>query len=179
MSTDPRNWASEFGTYKDFQAWQAAGARGHVEIELGELQDLFGWLTEAGLHIEEELLKHAFEFLRRVQVRTPVRTGRARNSWHLIKPESEDLYQYTDNHGTSFDGTLSDGHTDPLEAVVGSNVPYMIALEAGHSRQAPNGMVAITLAELSGALEARLEAIFRENPEGFSGRGVRPEIAPE
>lgn len=180
MSTDPRNWASEFASYADFQRWQAAGARGAVEIELVELQQLFGWLAEAGLRIEEELLKHAFEALKRIQMRTPVRTGRARNSWHLVRPSAVDAYAYEDNQGHAFDGTLSEGTTDVLEVLVGSNVPYMIALEAGHSRQAPNGMVAITLAELSGALERRLEAIFREHPQGFVGPGQpRAEIVPE
>lgn len=160
--SEPRNWASEFGTYPQFQRWQAAGAAEGVEIEMRELQDLFGWLAEAGLAIQEEILKHAFEAERRIAMRTPVKTGRAKNSWHTVKPGESDSYTYQDDHGNTFDGTLQDGHAGPFEAIVGSNVIYMIALEAGHSRQAPNGMVAITLAELSGALEARLEAIFRE-----------------
>ena len=178
MSTDPRNWASEFATYADFQRSQATQARAAVVIETEELQALFGWLAEAGLKIEDELLKHGLEFLRRVQFRTPVKTGRARASWHLVRPQTVDSFAYADNHGRTFDGTLSDPAAGVLEVIVGSNVPYMIALEAGHSRQAPNGIVAITLAEMSGALEARLEAIFRENPQGFSGRG-RAEIVPE
>jgi hypothetical protein len=37
-----------------------------------------------------------------------------------------------------------------------SNLPYMEALENGHSGQAPNGMVRITVAEIAAEIDSML-----------------------
>ena len=163
MSTDPKNWASEFARYSQFQRWQAGGAALDVEVELDDVNTLFSRLVTAGVLMHEEFLRFVFEAERRIIMRTPVRTGRAKNSWHTVKGNEPDAFQYTDNEGNAFDGALGLPAGDPWEAVVGSNVVYMIALEAGHSRQAPNGMVAITLAEIEGGLDRRLDQILIEH----------------
>ncbi|WP_429820275.1 hypothetical protein [Ensifer sp. B1-9] len=42
---------------------------------------------------------------------------------------------------------------DPFQAIfITNNLPYATALEAGHSKQAPIGMVAVTFAELESML---------------------------
>lgn len=166
MTTDPKNWASEFPRYSDFQRWMSSDATIRVEADLRGVNELLAGLHVAGFLIQDELLKIGLEMHRRIAMRTPVKTGRARNSWHLVPPNSVDTFSYRDDQGHGFDGTLNDGVTGPLDVIIGSNVPYMIMLEAGHSRQAPNGMVGITLAEFHGALEARVEAILNEAVEG-------------
>jgi len=174
VTTDPKNWASEFPQYADFQRWQSADASVRVEADLRQVNELLAGLHVAGFLIQDEIRKLGLEILRRVAARTPVKTGRAKNSWHLVGPNSEsDSFTYHDDQGRTFDGSLADGHTGPLEVIVGSNVFYMILLEAGHSRQAPQGMVSITLAEVQGALEARVDAILND-----VGEGRTPEIAP-
>lgn len=100
---------------------------------------------------------HALDLLSRIQARTPVRTGRARNSWHMIPPNSSIFrFTYADRTGRSYDGSVEGVKTGPFEAAVATNVEYMPSLEAGHSKQAPQGMVAVSAREKSVELEAEI-----------------------
>ena len=98
--------------------------------------------------------KLAFEAFRRVILRTPVDTGRARGNWQA-------------SIGTPIGGTvetLSKGFAAAASAqfakvkdlkpfniiFLTNNLPYILVLEGGdHSDQAPQGMVSVTLQELS------------------------------
>lgn len=96
-------------------------------------------------------------FVRLVQL-TPVDTGYARSSWMIGLGGATDEALPEGTGGgrraaTTFarqqlpnlQGLLA----NPFEKVsIFNNAPYIQALEEGHSSQAPNGMVAITLAEL-------------------------------
>jgi hypothetical protein len=68
-----------------------------------------------------------------VRGRTPIDTGNARSGWERFPP------------GLSEIGTTQWVYND---------VPYIVALEYGHSRQAPNGMARITAAESQGRMDA-------------------------
>ena len=108
---------------------------------------------------------HALDLQRRIQLRTPVRTSRLRNSIHTVPPNSRgDGFAYGDNTGRQFNGALNRGAvmTGPYEAIVGTNVEYALAIEAGHSRQAPHGMFAVSVREKAGALDAEVERRLRE-----------------
>jgi len=116
---------------------------------------------------EFEIQNLALELLTKVERRTPVATGRLQNSFHVIMPGETDSYQYEDHQGHSFDGVLHDHpHAElsdtVIEAVVGSNVPYALRVEAGSSKQAPQGMMAISVAEMMGKLEAAVEKELRK-----------------
>lgn len=96
--------------------------------------------------------KIALEVLRRVVLRTPVDTGRARGNWQTsIGMPAEGEIGTTDPTGAS---ALAQGQAvlaalPPFSVVyINNGVPYIEALEGGWSRQAPAGMVAITLAEM-------------------------------
>ena len=69
------------------------------------------------------------EMLHRIMKRTPVDTGRARAGWRLMK-------------------------TGKMKFVISNEVHYIIYLEFGHSKQAPGGMVRITLQELKYLIES-------------------------
>lgn len=84
--------------------------------------DVSRWVEKAKAQPELVLRKVALDVQKRVMERTPVDTGRARAGW-----------------GLSMTGT----HT----AVISNNVEYIIPLEFGHSKQSPNGMVRVTIAE--------------------------------
>lgn len=101
--------------------------------------------------------KIALEAFRRIVLRTPVDTGRARGNWQLS----------IDTPATGILGTLDKGGGSTVRGGLGAlanlrpfavvwltnNLPYIQALEDGHSqRQAPFGMVALTFAELERAL---------------------------
>lgn len=122
----------------------------------------------------EAVEETAFELEGRIKERTPVDTGRARASWHTVTFTGKAGHSYSANAvgrsearairsaggkvgKSTFDGTLSERPKSPFEAIVGSNVEYMLRLEAGYSKQAPNGMVRLSIAELKGLLEAKIQ----------------------
>jgi hypothetical protein len=72
-----------------------------------------------------------FETQNRITKKTPVDTGRARAGW-------QGEHDRQDQHKATF--------------TISNNVPYIIFLEYGHSKQAPSGMVRITMQELHGKL---------------------------
>ena len=110
-----------------------------------------------GGNVDRLVTAHALDYQMRVQMRTPVRTGRLRNSIHTVPPNSSDSFSYRDGTGRSYSGSLG-VRTGPGEAVVGTNVEYAAAVEAGWSRQAPAGMFAVTLKEKTTDLEREIEA---------------------
>jgi hypothetical protein len=73
------------------------------------------------------------ETLVTVRSRTPIDTGNARSGWFRYPP------------GLSTFGTTQ---------IVGNAVPYIVVLEYGHSRQAPEGMARITAAESQDRMDA-------------------------
>jgi hypothetical protein len=146
------------------------GQRGVVQVDI----DLYRYnaaLTKFLLTFSNNMAKvvraHALELLSRVQQRCPVRTGRLRASMHAVMPNSSsDRYSYTDKQGHGFDGSLEGARTGPLEAAVGTNVIYAPAMESGGSRQAPNGMFAVSVREMAGELE---QEIARELGAAWQG----------
>ena len=80
-----------------------------------------------------------------IVLKTPVDTGRARANWMI----SEGSPQVATVLGTQAPATPS-----PMDFKGGSRIfitnslPYIVPLEYGHSKQAPAGMVRVTLAEV-------------------------------
>lgn len=140
---------------------RAAGIQ--VEFELGRFNAaLDRYVAALQPSVVDAVRTLALDLLGRIQQKTPVDTGRLRASFHAVMPGQTDRYTYRDRRGGSFDGSL--GVTAKgsvlgggVEAVVGTNVDYAIFIEAGHSRQAPQGMVAVSVVELTGALERAVE----------------------
>lgn len=94
----------------------------------------------------------SFEALRRVIMKTPVDTGRARGNWHIginapgRGPDDVDK----GGGGAVSRGARALAFLPPFPTVfISNNLPYIEALEDGHSRkQAPSGMVKVTIEEL-------------------------------
>lgn len=92
--------------------------------------------------------------LRGVVQKSPVDTGRFRGNW-IVSVDSPNLTetQQTDVNGSA---TINKGMA-AIEAFdinnsriyIQNNLPYGNRLENGWSKQAPNGMVALTLSEMS------------------------------
>ena len=113
-----------------------------------------------GIDTVDTVKSQALDLLKRIQLKTPRDTHRLVRSFHAVLPGQVDSsFPYTDKSGKAFDGAL---HVSPkngpdvVEAAVGTNVKYGPVIEAGHSRQAPNGMVAISVAEMTGQLDAAM-----------------------
>ena len=74
--------------------------------------------------LEKEISMLADKVLLRVKDNTPIKTGNARRNWNSSKRK--------------------DGFT------VENKVPYIERLEAGHSKQAPKGIIGPTLSQVKG-----------------------------
>jgi hypothetical protein len=85
--------------------------------------------------------------------KTPVDTGRARGNWQVT------IGSPAEGENKSGDPIARGGEViEKIERIgsglfyISNNVPYIEALENGHSDQAPLGMLAVTLQELNAIL---------------------------
>lgn len=101
--------------------------------------------------------KVATEALRRVVNKTPVDTGRARSNWmtalNTIPSETVELTADLSREQASAvsinRGLNVIDSAQPFTTIsIANNLPYIGVLEYGGSKQAPEGMVRVTLAEL-------------------------------
>lgn len=98
--------------------------------------------------------KLAIDLLAKVVKKTPVDTGHARFNWQLaIGTPNKDELDGKDKIGvkTNAKGVAAiAGHLPYQTIYLTNNVPYIGALENGHSKiQAPHGMLSVSMAELN------------------------------
>jgi hypothetical protein len=99
----------------------------------------------------------------KIVLRTPVDTGRARASWGI---EPRGFGEYVMPKGTSLSAANAASMAQRQQSKLGAgsrnpytpwwifnNLPYIVELEYGSSKQAPAGMVRVALAEVSAGLE--------------------------
>lgn len=93
----------------------------------------------------------ALDLFSRIMVRSPVDTGRFRGNWQIdIASPALQMLERFDPAGQS---TIMEEASKLIAFKIGTtihirnNVPYSVRLEYGHSSQAPNGMVRVTIAE--------------------------------
>lgn len=97
--------------------------------------------------------KIALQMLALVVNKTPVKTGRAKGSWDVSinEPTLVPRVALDPSGGATIaaGSAIINGATEPFTCVwIQSNLPYIIALEHGHSTQAPKGMVLTSVAEV-------------------------------
>lgn len=103
---------------------------------------------------------------RRLVLRTPVDTGRARGNWMLSvdEPDSSTRPDNFDRNGAAAAAEAA-GFAKQVDfgdnVFIVNNLPYIEPLENGHSKQAPNGMVAVTVAEMQAFGEALVQQLER------------------
>lgn len=98
----------------------------------------------------------SLQLLRRIVLKTPVDTGRARGNWivalNRIPQGIVEIEKLTRQQAT--DLSLNRGipiiqKSKPFTSIsIANNLPYIGVLEFGGSKQAPQGMVRVTLAEI-------------------------------
>lgn len=92
----------------------------------------------------------------KVERKTPVDTGRLRASWAASDSAPS---SYVPSEGEAGLGPVEGTFSQAFDiSFLVSNLPYAAVMEFGGSKQAPQGMVRISLAEL----ETELEATFGE-----------------
>jgi len=98
--------------------------------------------------------KLSLEILRRVMSKTPVDTGRAQSNWRATVNEAPvaDGGHMSTNPGAAFSKASEViVRADRIETVfIFNSVPYILELENGKSRQAPRGMLSLSLQEVEG-----------------------------
>jgi Tfp pilus assembly protein FimT len=96
--------------------------------------------------------KIALEALRRLIFRTPVLSGRARGNWQVSLGVRDDgVLEVTDPSGqpTIDKGTRPIMDLNKFDIIyIQNNLPYIKRLDDGYSKQAPAGIVAVTVAEI-------------------------------
>lgn len=108
-----------------------------------------------GKTVQETVEIVALETHRRIAERTPVDTGRAKAGWMITETLDSTV---ADNTTVQFSRSRLSGESKvplPSKIYIVNAVPYIVYLEDGWSKQAPLGMVRITVAEM----EAKLSVI--------------------
>jgi len=95
----------------------------------------------------------------RIVERTPVDTGRARASWQFSTGHIDTSVQPEGEYKDKLEAIKAEieariARAEPGIWYISNHLEYIEALEAGWSRQAPGGMVALTLQELKHRLSA-------------------------
>lgn len=104
----------------------------------------------------EIIRKACIDLYRRLVELTPVDTGRAKGSWALSTQDDTEYELPDDPEGYSVNEIMSTINTQVDEfsteiirgqVVIYNNLEYIESLEQGSSKQAPTGMVAVSLTE--------------------------------
>lgn len=109
------------------------------------------WVDNADDSLDVIPRKVLIEMCSRIIIRTPVDEGRARGNWQpAIGAPPEGAIAINDKTG---EATISKATAQALKVkagdvfVLANNLPYIKRLEEGHSKRAPDGMVALTVQE--------------------------------
>lgn len=149
----------------------------NFEADIGK----FAKLLE--LRVDTVIQRLSLDIMGRIIQRTPVDTGRARSSWDLsigapseyVPPERNaslskigpQSFTMSSDAGGAVDSKAlgtAQGITAKQPVFIVSNLDYIEALENGHSKQAPVGMVVISLAEVEAEIELLLAKAIADTP---------------
>lgn len=116
--------------------------------------DLDRFAKTIGVRLEDAVRKLAIDAYAQVTQRTPVDTGRARASWRLATgaPDTSVEEEGKGSYPVQRPSLPKTGGAPFTVYFITNNLPYVKALEDGHSQQAPLGMVAVTITSLKNAM---------------------------
>lgn len=135
-------------------------------------RDLEAFANRMEIDLNTVVKKVGLDLFGRIVRKTPVDTGRARASWTIAIGQPDRTVQEPGEHGAyqgagaeataraKATGVLAGLKPGSYQTVwISNNLPYIEALEQGHSQQAPSGMVALSIAETELELDTALRAI--------------------
>lgn len=111
-----------------------------MPVRIDGIERTIQFVEEVGTSV---VLGTAIEAASLMKELTPVLTGYAMNSW-IVTPDKDDVGMVganTDVVGTGLFAQFGLGQT----IYINNGAEYIVPLEYGHSAQAPQGMVAVTL----------------------------------
>jgi hypothetical protein len=116
---------------------------------------LAAWSRETGISLNKVVRKIVLDFTGELVMANPVDTGLSRSNWFFgfDRPTGTDTIK--DKRGgpslaraSAFTSSLVNGGL----FYITNNLPYIMALEYGHSQQAPSGMARILVNKWNAAL---------------------------
>lgn len=121
------------------------------------------FVEKAKGNIDLVVRKIALEMFSRVIQKSPVDTGRFKGNWQVaIGSIPAGTLQLDDKAGTATMAKVT-AATLSLEAgqviYLVNNLEYAQALEYGHSKQAPSGMVRLTISEFNAVVERAAQSV--------------------
>lgn len=126
--------------------------------------DVEKFVNKFGRNVDQAARRVTFELGKHIVIRSPVDTGRFRANWqHTTGSPSSQILQAADRGGNAaiqkLASSLQASKAGNVEYVV-NNLPYGPRLEyEGWSKQAPNGMVRITVAEFRSKMRKIIETL--------------------
>ena len=94
-----------------------------------------------------------FDIWRRIIKRSPVDTGRFRASWTINQETPDETVQAPDQKSYSYKATFDESKLNWTQAYpmlwINNSLPYAERLETGWSKQAPSGVVGLTILEIT------------------------------
>lgn len=128
--------------------------------------DITKFVEKAGDRADLVVRKVALDMLSGIVMKTPVDTGRARGHWGV----GVNSITYGAGIDPSGGSTIAQGGAVIQGAKAGdtvylaNNLPYIVRLEYGHSKQAPQGMVRTTVDEFQAAVNRAATEAKSEKP---------------
>lgn len=116
--------------------------------------EISSWGDLLGDQVQKVKCKIALDILRGVVGMTPVKIGTARGNWQVTngdRPRVGITLPDKDGNRTILRGAAVIGRVGVGESIwIHNNLPYIGALERGHSGRAPHGMLRVTLNSVEG-----------------------------
>lgn len=135
---------------------------------MANYDNIDNWKKAVEKKLEKVKRTFAFGLYNKIVEKTPVDTGRAKCNWNVCinKQDSTTNNEYTKKDLASrikeAAGILEQQGKVEDVIYISNNLPYIEALEHGHSQQAPAGMVGVTLVNAQNILNASVEAVNRK-----------------
>lgn len=121
--------------------------------------------AKAGDRAKSAVRGVVLEVARRVIVRSPVDTGRFRHNWRISNGSPDTTWDDVGAPGLPpVPAPTPRVPGTPLGQItyITNNVPYARKLEYGHSSQAPQGMVRLTVVEFAGIVDQVAAEVSRQ-----------------
>lgn len=125
--------------------------------------DLNAYIKRTNKDASKVLRGAALELFGGIMQRTPVKTGRARGNWNAKVGSPDTSTNDTRREGqaaSAASGAISEFAPGDILCIT-NNLPYIGALEYGHSKQADRGMVRVTAEEFRQAVRRAASNVRR------------------
>lgn len=128
--------------------------------------DLSKYAEKAGEDIVDVQKTFAFMLFSSIVRKTPVDTGRARGNWQISVGSPASEIDRTDKKKKGTESAYNKVEKEKLNNIhdgediyISNNLPYIGKLEYGYSKQAPQGMVGVTLANAEAYYDKAIAAV--------------------